>query len=93
MAFLLDFMPMTPEEKSLLERTHKLAEENNEILRKMRRSNRWSIALRIFYWIIILGLAFGAYYFVQPYATSLMEAMDQLGGFGNLQDLLKNPPR
>ena len=31
---------MTPEEKSLLERTYKMSEENNSILRKMRRAGR-----------------------------------------------------
>ncbi len=62
---------MTPEEKSLLERTYKLAEDNNEILRQMRRVNRFSTALRFLYWAIILGLSFGAYYFIQPYIDSL----------------------
>lgn len=62
---------MTPEEKSLLQRALKLSEENNSILRSMRRSNRVSMFLRIIYWLIIIGLSVGAYYFIQPYVSVL----------------------
>ena len=64
---------MTPEERSLLERTHKLAEENNEILRKMRRMNRISGVFRAIYWIVIIGVSVGAYYLIQPYVDSTMK--------------------
>ena len=69
---------MTPEERSLLERTDKLAEENNTILRSIRRSNRFSIILRVFYWVIIIGVSFGAYYFIQPYLETMMGAYSQI---------------
>ena len=62
---------MTPEEKALLESTHELAEENNKILLSMRRSNRISMAMRITYWVLIIGFSFGAYYLIQPYITML----------------------
>lgn len=68
---------MTPEEKSLLERTYKLAEENNSILRGIRRSNRWGIAFKIFYWLVILGVTFGAFYFLQPYIESSLKLVSQ----------------
>ncbi len=58
---------MTPEERSLLERTHQLAEENNEILRSMKRRARLGTAIRVFYWAVIIGISFGAFYFIQPY--------------------------
>lgn len=88
---------MTPEEKSLLERTYKLAEENNIILHSIRRSNRFSAAMRIVYWVIIIGLSVGAYYLIQPYLQTVMglygQATSILGGKQNsinsLQDLLK----
>lgn len=63
---------MTPEERSLLQRTLALAEENNEILRKMRRANRFSMAIRIAYWVLIVGVSVGAYYLIQPYTEMLM---------------------
>jgi hypothetical protein len=63
---------MTPEEKSLLERTLKMAEENNGILRSMRRASRFAMIARAAYWVVILILGFGAYYFIQPYVTSML---------------------
>jgi len=70
-AFLLDYLAMTPEEKNLLERTLKLAEENNILLLGLRRSNRVSTAMRIAYWVVIIALSFGAFYLIQPYFTFL----------------------
>lgn len=63
--------PMTPEEKNLLERTLKLAEENNALLLGLRRSNRISTAMRVAYWVVIIALSFGAFYLIQPYLTFL----------------------
>lgn len=68
---------MTPEEKSLLERTHKLAEENNSILRGIRRSNRWSTLFRVIYWLVLVGLGLGAYYALQPYLMSAVKIINQ----------------
>lgn len=63
---------MTPEEKSLLERTYKLVQENNEMIRSMRRMARVSGLFRAAYWIVIIGLSFGAYYFIQPYLETML---------------------
>ncbi len=71
---------MTPEEKSLLERTCKLAEENNRLLKGIRRSARWSSVMRYVYWIIIIVLSFGAYYFIQPYVNFIMTELGSLQG-------------
>lgn len=69
---------MTPEEKSLLERTYKMAEENNKILRSIRRSTRWSIFMKVFYWVIIIGGAYGAYHFLQPYVNTITDLYSQI---------------
>ena len=69
---------MTPEERSLLERTYKIAEENNTILRSIRRSNRFSLVLRIGYWVVILALSYGAYYAIQPYVNQLFDLYSQV---------------
>ena len=71
---------MTPEEKSLLENTQKLALENNAILRKMRRSARISSLFHVFYWIVIIVLTFGSYYFIQPYVNMLPTLLGAAGG-------------
>lgn len=90
--------PMTPEEKSLLERTYKIVEENNTILRGIRRANRLSMLVRIFYWLIIIGVTFGAFYYLQPYIESVFKIVDHAqqslqsinGTVGNVQGALNS---
>ncbi len=67
---------MTPEERSLLERTHEMTEENNKILRSLRRSRRISLILSISYWVLIIGLSVGAFYFIQPYIDFIAGGTD-----------------
>ena len=85
---------MTPEEHSLLERTYKIAEENNDLLRSIRRSSRISIVMRVIYWIVIIGASVGAYYLIQPYVDSLKQAysggtQDIQSAASSIRDLLK----
>lgn len=68
---------MTPEERSLLQRTYVLAEENNAILRGIRRANRWGVAIKIFYWLVIIGVTLGAFYFIQPYVETTLDLVDK----------------
>lgn len=65
---------MTPEERELLVHSIKLAEENNKILRGIRRNARISSFLRVFYWLIILGSAFGLYYYTKPYIDGIVDS-------------------
>ena len=65
---------MTPNEKELLEKTAKLVEENNHILKGIRSSNRWASAFRVFYWVIIIGISVGAFYYIQPYIDVAFKA-------------------
>ena len=62
---------MTPEEHMKLDRSLALAEENNAILRGMRRTQRITAIMHILYWVIIIGVSVGAFYFIQPYLTFL----------------------
>lgn len=77
---------MSPEERSLLERTYKISEENNSILKSMRRTARLGTAMKLIYWIVILGLSYGAYYFIQPYLNTVMGMYDKVQ---SASDLLK----
>jgi len=90
---------MTPEERSLLERIYSLEKENNEFLHSIKRRLRINTAIKILYWVVIIGLSLGAFYFVQPY----VDLLKGIGGGGEdkqlnvtnnsniefLQDLLK----
>jgi hypothetical protein len=78
---------MTPEERSLLERTAALAEENNKLLKSMQKSARWRTVFQIGYWAIIIILTFGAFYFIQPYINSLTGALDGASGTGQSQSI------
>jgi hypothetical protein len=74
---------MNPNEKELLQKTYDLSEENNKILRGLRRSNRLSSFFRVIYWIIVIVAAYGAYWFIQPYLNLVVNA------YGSLQSDLK----
>ncbi len=63
---------MSPEERELLNKSVALAEENNSMLRSMRRGQRWANIVRAVYWIVIIGTAVGAFYFLQPYFDEVM---------------------
>ena len=45
--------------------------ENNDILRVIRRQQYLANALRLLYWLIVLGAIGGAYYFVRPVVQNL----------------------
>jgi hypothetical protein len=64
---------MTPEEKALLESTYTLVKENNDLLRGIRRRARWGVAWRITYWVLIIGVSLGAFYFIQPYVDAVRD--------------------
>lgn len=76
---------MDSQDRELLQKTFQLAEENNAMLRKMRRSMRVANAMRIVYWLIIIGLSVGALYFIQPYIDQLLQVYS--GAQSDLQSL------
>ena len=83
---------MSPEERSLLERTYKMVEENNTILLSIRRNARIGTAMKFIYWAVIIGLSFGAYYFIQPMIQAITGGalgngdINTTGNIGNIQD-------
>ena len=82
---------MSPEEKALLVKTAELTKENNTLLHKMRRGARIRTVLHLFYWIVVIGLSFGAYYFLEPYLLQLQKVYSGLkGDVENVQGAAKN---
>lgn len=70
---------MTPEEKHLLERVAKLSEENNGILRGIRRTTRLSfvwgvIKIAVFSLPFIIG-----YFYLEPYFGTIGETLKKAG--------------
>lgn len=81
---------MDPESKKLLEETLALAQENNRMLHTLKRAMVWSRAISFLYWVLIIGSALGAYYFVQPFIDQLFSAyggaksnLDSIGSMFN----------
>ena len=71
---------MTPEERQILIQTHRMVEENSKLLCKMHRAALFGRIFHIMYWVIIIGLSVGAYYFVQPYVEQVQDVYGGLKG-------------
>ena len=67
---------MTPEEKELLHRSVALSEENNDMLKSLRRHARMARLMTFIYWIAIIGAGVGAYYYFQPYIQKVSSIYD-----------------
>ena len=86
---------MDPESRRILDETYKLATENNKMLRKMRSAQKWATFWSAVRWLIIIGLTFGSFYFLEPYMNKVLDAYDSISGLNTqiksnpLQDLLK----
>jgi hypothetical protein len=65
---------MDDELLSSIKEVKAIAEENNKILRGMRRSARIGAVWHFFYWILIIGSAVASYIYLQPYINGLTNA-------------------
>jgi TRAP-type C4-dicarboxylate transport system permease small subunit len=74
---------MDPESKKILLETLELVQKNNNILQSLRRSMRIQRIMSFLYWALIIGSAFGAYYFLQPYIDQLMNVYSGAGDILN----------
>jgi len=74
---LIQYSRMNPEEKELLNRSLRLSEENNKILRKMQRTARWALIWGLVKVIIVIvPLVLGVIY-LQPFFDSASEVINQ----------------
>jgi uncharacterized membrane protein len=77
--------------KEMLEKILALTEENNKILRKMRRAVLWGRIVSFLYWAVIIGLSIGAYVYVQPYLESMLKVFGTgKEAIANIENLSKN---
>ena len=82
---------MSPEERELLNRSVRLAEDNNKILRSMKRSQHWANIMNALYWVLIIGAAIGGYYLVQPYVDQAKSIYNEAkSGLDNISNVIKN---
>jgi hypothetical protein len=81
---------MSPEERELLNRSVILAEENNKILHSMKRSMLLARIMGVIYWLLIIGISIGAFYFLQPYMDQLLKTyVNVSAALKNFQNLSK----
>lgn len=74
---------MDPEDRDLLERTFKLARDNNRMLQDMSRAALFSGLFRILAWVIVAGGSLWLYFnYLGPAVQSLTGTMDQVQGAG-----------
>jgi hypothetical protein len=55
--------------------------ENTLMLASIQRRARLSITFSTLKWIVLIGLSFGAFYFVRPYMETA------LGAYGSIKDM------
>lgn len=58
---------MDEETREYFEEIKELETENNKILKNLQKRARIGFFVKILYWAILAGIAFGAFYFIQPY--------------------------
>ena len=85
---------MQPDERELLEKTLSLEQENNSLLKSIKRSMRLASIMSMIYWVFIIGSAVGAYYLIQPYIDGISNAYigtkDSVNtNIGNILDVFK----
>jgi hypothetical protein len=66
-------------DKDFFDRLMTLTEENNRLLHKMWRAARVARAARVVYWVILIGVSIGAYYYIQPYIDQFLSMFGGLG--------------
>jgi hypothetical protein len=67
----------------------KLTRENNQILRGMRRAQRWHTFFQAIYWVAAAGLIVAGYKYIEPYLDSILqtyqsiqESINSISSFG-----------
>ncbi|MEK7080859.1 MAG: hypothetical protein AAB902_00470 [Patescibacteria group bacterium] len=88
---------MDPESKKLLEETFALAQENNKMLHKVRSVQKWATFWRTLKIVVVIGIALGSFYYLEPYLNKIADLYNSISGTGqklnesggSFQDLLK----
>lgn len=71
---------MDSEIKDLLKKTLSVAEENNKMLHKVRGIQKRQAFLSLVKVLIIIGIALGSFYYLEPYLTKVVNIFTQISG-------------
>lgn len=84
---------MEPLQEKKMDELIELERENNELLRKMRRSMVWGQLMTVLYWLFIIGGIGWAYYHFQPYIVKYMSVYETIvETIGNLDAQSRSLP-
>lgn len=85
-----------------LTKIEKRLEENHALLVRIRRVQRNAHLFRLIYWLVIIGLTLGAFYYIEPYLRQIsqiytgfqegqqsLNAIQDVRNFDQLLDQLK----
>ena len=64
---------MDPEMQQKVIELLEITKENNQMLHSMRRIQRWSTAFKLLYWVILVGIAAGAFIVFKPYVAQIQD--------------------
>lgn len=71
---------MDPESKKLLEETFRVVQENNQMLHRVRSIQKWSAFWQTLKILVIIGIALGSFYFLQPYVDKTLDLYNSISG-------------
>jgi hypothetical protein len=61
-----------------LEETREIVERNHEMLQSIERTMFWRKVSSVVYWLLIIGVAVGLFYFLDPYLDRLFDVYSQI---------------
>lgn len=67
--------------KNLLQKNLETSQESLKILKKINRGRIIGNLFSFLKWLIIIGTALGAYYYLQPYINQLLDLVKQVQGY------------
>jgi hypothetical protein len=74
--------------KELLRENLETSQESLKILKKINRGRVFGNILWALKWIIIIGLSFGLYLYIEPYIKGLIDTINNLtGGVGGIKNI------
>lgn len=85
---------MDYQDKQFMDRLMATVEENNRILHRLQRNARFARLWHVFYWLIVIGISVGAFYFLQPYIDQLISTykgiQSEIENVRNLTGFIRN---
>jgi hypothetical protein len=83
---------MDPDLKKNMAELLELTRENNKMLHRMRRTQWWGTFFNVLYWLIIIGITAGAFYFLQPYFNRIKQFSSVLPNTAQIQAFFNQTP-